>query len=76
MMHTAPRVQDVNADRMASSRTGPYLRALLSLGSPDVLSGAAAAIEREFPCLNVEHAAHSPDGRLHSSDGLVPSGNA
>lgn len=69
MMHTAPRVLHVNADRMVSSRAEPYQRALLS-------SGAMAAIEREFPCLSVEHAAHLPDGRLHSSDGLVPSGNA
>lgn len=69
MMHTAPRVQDVNADRMVSSRAEPYQRALLS-------SGAMAAIEREFPCLSVKHAAFSPGGHRHSSDGPVASGNA
>jgi len=58
MTHTAPRVQDVSADRAASLEAMPYLRTLLFVGPPDIVSGAmTAAIEREFPCLSVKHAA-------------------
>lgn len=57
MTHTAPHSQDVSADRVASLEAMPYLRTLLFVGPPDVISGAmAAAIEREFPCLSVKHA--------------------
>lgn len=59
MTHTAPRVQDVSANRVASLEAIPYLRTLLFVGPPDIVSGAmAAAIEREFPCLSVRHAAN------------------
>ncbi|WP_426125962.1 LuxR C-terminal-related transcriptional regulator [Pararhizobium sp. PWRC1-1] len=59
MTHTAPRVQDVSADGVASLEAIPYLRTLLFVGPPDIISGAmTAAIEREFPCLSVKHAAN------------------
>ncbi len=58
MTHTAPRVQDVSADGAASLEAISYLRTLLFVGPPDIVSGAmTAAIEREFPCLSVKHAA-------------------
>lgn len=59
MTHTAPRVQDMRADRVVSLEAIPYLRTLLFVGPPDIVSGAmTAAIEREFPCLSVKHAAN------------------
>ncbi len=59
MTHTAPRVQDVSADGGASLGPISYMRMLLFVGPPDIVSGAmTAAIEREFPCLSVKHAAN------------------
>lgn len=76
MMYTAPRVQDVSADLVASPKARPCLRTLMFVGPHDVTPGAMAANEREFPCLSVKHAAVSPGGHRHSSDGPVASGNA
>ena len=57
MTHTAPHVKDVSADAVASLEAMSYLRTLLFVGPPDIISGAmTAAIEREFPCLSVKHA--------------------
>lgn len=58
MKQIALHVQNGGADLLASSETIPYTRKLLFVGPPSVISGAmAAAIEREFPFLRVEHAA-------------------
>ena len=46
------------ADLVASSEAISYMRTLLFVGPPNLVSGAmAAAIEKEFPFLRVEHAA-------------------
>ncbi|WP_426230637.1 LuxR C-terminal-related transcriptional regulator [Pararhizobium sp. DWP3-4] len=59
MTHTAPGVRNGSADGVASLEAIPYLRTLLFVGPPDIISGAmTAAIEREFPCLSVKHAAN------------------
>lgn len=59
MTHTAAHRPDVGIDRVASLKAIPYLRTLLFVGPPDIISAATtAAIEREFPCLSVKYAAN------------------
>jgi DNA-binding NarL/FixJ family response regulator len=52
-------VKDAGAEGVASLEAVAYLRTLLFVGPPDIISGAmTAAIEREFPSLRVKHAAN------------------
>lgn len=58
MKQVALHVQRGGADLAGSSETIPYMRTLLFVGPSNLMSGAmAAAIEKEFPFLRVEHAA-------------------